>query len=328
MFYHTWKPRSKPAVFLEKSRQHASNASLAYDPSTHHMSPQFHLVHDDEFQTVNRSNSNNLPDNWRDLLATSHYSDDEQFTTPLQAKVQNDNIAVRIKLGSSSDDSSLNNNTSKRVQLVDDVDRMDVSEGAHINDISSDSLPLLSEEDENSDSHASPASEGDLDTNSSTNHNSSLTDGSEEDAGSVAQITTKSGRKILRPKRYLNTAILGLLSFQLGVPMSSKVDSLQSMSILKAQMQHDHIINELPDNTNNNIHPLTYMASQANTDVLYYHQAMKADDANFFKEAMDVEIKSFNDENIFTLMPISNKPNDKSLIPFVWSFKRKKECSW
>ena len=58
------------------------------------------------------------------------------------------------------------------------------------------------------------------------------------------------------------------------------------------------------------------------------HQAMKADDANFFKEAMDVEIKSFNDENIFTLMPISNKPNDKSLIPFVWSFKRKKECSW
>ena len=66
------------------------------------------------------------------------------------------------------------------------------------------------------------------------------------------------------------------------------------------------------------------MASKANNDVLYYHQAMKADDADEFRKAMKKEIDSFNEEKIFELIPISKKPDHKSLIPFVWSFKRKR----
>ena len=50
---------------------------------------------------------------------------------------------------------------------------------------------------------------------------------------------------------------------------------------------------------------------------------MKADDADEFRKAMKKEIDSFNEEKIFELIPISKKPDHKSLIPFVWSFKRK-----
>ena len=39
---------------------------------------------------------------------------------------------------------------------------------------------------------------------------------------------------------------------------------------------------------------------------------------------MKKEINSFKDEKIFELMLLNKKPAHKSLIPFVWSFKRKR----
>lgn len=57
----TWRPRSSPSVFIGKSHQHASNVSLVYIPKTNFLKPQFHLVHDDEFQTVAPNNNNSLP---------------------------------------------------------------------------------------------------------------------------------------------------------------------------------------------------------------------------------------------------------------------------
>ena len=57
--------------------------------------------------------------------------------------------------------------------------------------------------------------------------------------------------------------------------------------MFQAQMKHNEITNILPDKILNEHHPLTLLASQANEDVLCYHQAMKADDYVQFKEAMD-----------------------------------------
>ena len=50
------------------------------------------------------------------------------------------------------------------------------------------------------------------------------------------------------------------------------------------------------------MHPLSCIASKANNDVLYFHEAMKAEDANDFRKAMGKEIKSFKDADIFKLM--------------------------
>ena len=51
---------------------------------------------------------------------------------------------------------------------------------------------------------------------------------------------------------------------------------------------------------------------------------MKADDSIQFKEAMSKEIGSFKKEKTFTLISLKDKPSNRSLIPFVWSFKRKR----
>ena len=65
------------------------------------------------------------------------------------------------------------------------------------------------------------------------------------------------------------------------------------------------------------------MASEANQDVLYYHQAMKAEDSDQFNEEMNKEIGSFKEKEIFEVISLKDKLIEKNLIPFVWSFKRK-----
>ena len=39
---------------------------------------------------------------------------------------------------------------------------------------------------------------------------------------------------------------------------------------------------------------------------------------------MKQEIDNFKEEKIFELVPLNKKPSHKSLIPFVWSFKYKR----
>ena len=55
----------------------------------------------------------------------------------------------------------------------------------------------------------------------------------------------------MKPKRYLNAAILGLSSFKIGTSIASKADYLYSIWILKAQLDHDNIINQFPEQTHN-----------------------------------------------------------------------------
>ena len=42
--------------------------------------------------------------------------------------------------------------------------------------------------------------------------------------------------------------------------------------------------------------------------MLYYHQAMQADNAKSFQEAIGKEITSFKEEKIFKIILINNKP--------------------
>ena len=79
----TWLPRSIPSAFVGKSREHVSNASLFWNPATNHVSPQFNMVHGDDFRIVSWSCSNSSPSNWREVFQTDHWRDDSSFSTPL-----------------------------------------------------------------------------------------------------------------------------------------------------------------------------------------------------------------------------------------------------
>ena len=64
-----WDPRARIGVCLDHSPSHAINAAFVLNPSSDHISPQFHVVFDDEFTIIPTLRSNTVPPNCADLVA-------------------------------------------------------------------------------------------------------------------------------------------------------------------------------------------------------------------------------------------------------------------
>jgi hypothetical protein len=65
--------RSRMAIYLGISTQHARSVSLALGLTTGLVSPQFHAKHDDEFSTVTPSSGNELPESlWQQSVISNH----------------------------------------------------------------------------------------------------------------------------------------------------------------------------------------------------------------------------------------------------------------
>ena len=62
-----WLPRSKRGLYLGRSRMHASTVALILNLTTKRISPQFHVVFDDDFTTVG-PNSSELVKEWQHLV--------------------------------------------------------------------------------------------------------------------------------------------------------------------------------------------------------------------------------------------------------------------
>jgi hypothetical protein len=63
-----WKPRARMGIYVGRSPTHASNVALILNPRTGHVSPQFHIVFDDDFTTVQYLQTTTVPPHWADLV--------------------------------------------------------------------------------------------------------------------------------------------------------------------------------------------------------------------------------------------------------------------
>ena len=74
-----WEPRSHTGIYLGRSPCHAGSVALVLNISTGLISPQFHVVFDDEFTTVPYLQSDEAPSNWEELVANnSEVATDDQ----------------------------------------------------------------------------------------------------------------------------------------------------------------------------------------------------------------------------------------------------------
>ena len=112
-----WAPLSIALFFVGKSKDNTSNVSLACDPVTNNLSPQFHIVHDGDFQSIAQSSSNSIPLNWREVLIIRHDSNDASFTSPLIPKLQNLSPAESIHLNNDEGEASFNNHNSYNTDI-------------------------------------------------------------------------------------------------------------------------------------------------------------------------------------------------------------------
>jgi hypothetical protein len=62
-----WEPRSRVAVYLGHSPHHAQSVALVLNLATGHVSPQFHMVFDDDFTTISHLKLGTVPKNWPEL---------------------------------------------------------------------------------------------------------------------------------------------------------------------------------------------------------------------------------------------------------------------
>ena len=75
-----WEPRARTGVYLGHSPTHEGNVALVLNLQTGHVSPQYHLVFDDDFTTVKYIESGNEPPNWCKLVQDSSARvTDEQY---------------------------------------------------------------------------------------------------------------------------------------------------------------------------------------------------------------------------------------------------------
>ena len=87
-----WEPRARRGRYLGASPLHASTVGLILNPRTGNISPQFHAVYDDYFETVH-SSEDEEPQSWPELVTFQTFRndiDDEDYVPLLADEWLND----------------------------------------------------------------------------------------------------------------------------------------------------------------------------------------------------------------------------------------------
>ena len=74
-----WDPRARLGIYLGHSPSHAGRVALVMNPKYGLVSTQFHLVFDENFETVPHLWSGTVPENWAELVSSSKENSIEGF---------------------------------------------------------------------------------------------------------------------------------------------------------------------------------------------------------------------------------------------------------
>ena len=66
-----WEPRSRILVYLVHSPFHASSMALVWNPTTGRVSPQYHVVFDNNFTTMSYIESGTISPKWENIVKHS-----------------------------------------------------------------------------------------------------------------------------------------------------------------------------------------------------------------------------------------------------------------
>ena len=81
-----WEPRSRRGQYVGASPLHAASVGIIRNLRTNNLSPQFHVVYDNYFETVH-SKEDTAPENWEQLVNFSSdrvlHNDDDEYVPEL-----------------------------------------------------------------------------------------------------------------------------------------------------------------------------------------------------------------------------------------------------
>ena len=348
-----WEPRARMGIYVGRSPAHASNIGLILNPRTGHVSPQFHVVYDDDFTTVPYLRTATVPPHWAELVRTS-------------SKIQTDshNTWESLRETGVPDAGDFNNSDGVPTEPIQHDINSNVTEPGNI------SAEHASEEHSISVDQAQQNLQGtitDVDATNSSDlnregdvvaHRVQFQDNTYFDSRTALQMPEvidleQSGlrrsqrlRDLRQREQEHSNASRGSIytttkkkrtclvffsmfcAFGMGTlfaftSKNTKLVSSSARSLFSKSIDSYHRANSLYDGTINCFSTVT-MSAAASNEVFTYKEALKQDDFREFIKAMVKEIRDHEMREHWTLIQRDDMPSDQKTIMSIWSFKRKR----
>jgi hypothetical protein len=348
-----WEPRARMGLYVGRSPSHAANVALIFNPRTGHISPQFHVIFDDDFTTVPYLRTATIPPYWADLVRASsklHVYTERQIDTwqslPEILPENGDFTSeqTEVPMGTHMNDAALPG-----------------SEGASIasNSVRNSVLRVVTFQDQNASRNENPLQQEwqmpeSVDLHSSglrrssrlaalhssetieAHSTSSKTIGPSSkfqretiETNSTSSETIGSSSKFLLKRGFLKAASLALFSSICAYGTTTVlVQPHQTVakpkpSLLTTAVNSFHRVNTLYDGTVNCFSTLA-QSSEASNETFTYKQALQEPDYHDFIKAMVHEVEDHESRDHWTCMRRSDMPESTKTIMSIWSFKRKR----
>ena len=325
-----WDPRARVGVYLGRSPSHASSVALVLNPRTLHVSPQFHVVFDDEFSTVPFMLNGEVPPHWSDLVKRSaELVTDEEFnlaTTWAQNFIGGKSTSIDEE-DETVDGSDIVLNQVRKVRFVDEVEEADYhDETAEDTDTTEFVLDELVPET------AVPEEEKSPETDKAEEANQSLL---MPEVPSLNDVSCRRSRRTKTKSRAAKECTdrgISKLFVQFvactALVLSSTAFAVYSVnkhksSVVQKIALHTEKVNMHFDRTINKIHHAA-LATADDNDTYTLKDMLKQEDKAEFIQAMVKEVADHEKRDHWTVMPRSEMPKGTKTILSVWSFKRKR----
>ena len=334
-----WTARSWQGCYVGFSPMHARTVALIYNPATTHVSPQFHLVYDEQFSSVSGHSNASTNDLMQSLFETSKWASEILHPDSPSAQYFFDDYWETPTKSPSTAPSSPSLPGTKR----------DIH---HISDPSEHPI-LLDTPTVLSNSHSLPREPG---TTTSPVSQESVSPREPSDSDAATQLAQATSASDQLQRAYQYSALLGSATFQAwkrrcdisgniyycpkfardptkapSVPETTPRDPPLHDLIHIFQVAIDHGFASIPQTTSPEgaLNPDTLQAFQAamqsTEDVLSQSQMLKAPDRADFEKVQIPEIRGLEKLGVFQYHNIRSLPKTAQLLNSIWSYRRKRK---
>ena len=282
-----WKERARVGIYLGQSPQHNRNVALVLSRETGLVSPQFHVLCDNNFTTV--KNDKTVAE-WMTKAGfiARHRSREVEATKDGDAKVpmanEETNLPMHPYEGGHVQDG---NKKRKRETVSDQKGNKTYAKGQEEKTPQDEYTPKVT-----------------WDTTTTTINAGGQRRSSRLNPDLVPEQKLLALQVELASKGYINTE--NHVPGEIFCVETFVRDSLESEYEYKDPMA---------------------LKASADPDTMYLHEAMKEADRKHFITAMKKEVQDQMDNGNFTIIERKDVPDDKTILPAVWQMKRKRDIT-
>ena len=338
-----WEPRTRRGIFLGFSDLHSSRIGLILNPRTGNVSPQFHVVYDDHFETV-ASDGEHIPPSWPELvLSNSHIValDDDESADLNDEWLSDEEVGARqererrrrrgveaqreatdVQFGTyepEPDDSGPKTEVGPRMAPATQAPGL--PPGSHVMDVETAPLPPRQ------------ATEGVPHQPNAVRVTPTGRPSARPPEGRVPTQPTRRSRRIsaagsVASRTRSRTGLFGMAQNRKSWAVGLLATTV--MSVLSPTMSEVAYLSTLMTDPDtglvDNVHPLYGFKAKKglDPDTPLYHQAMMRPDSDEFREAQSVEIAALDKKKTWELVLRSDLPADANVLPSTWAFKVKR----